>query len=404
MINFLTRQKAYVYEYFPFRMKCLLFSCIILFLFPLTLAFSEYSEDVDFLLAEGNSFADLGKYEEAISYYDKVLEIDPNNLNVLGKKGDALVKLDNPEQIISYFEKIVVLGPSQINALETSFLDKVLEIDPNNIDALYYKGKSLAVYYDKLEEANSYLDRVLEIDPNHLDALSKKGDVFFEHDDYETAISYYDRVLEVDPNHVDALSAKGYSLAKLEHFEESNSYLDKALEIDPHNADALYRKGSSLLAQNNGDEALSYFYQALQIDNKHFLAKLKFHLLAKMYNQKPLDGFVEMKVHDSAGNLVAHLRIDELFGLNNEIIDDMIDEWSVRKIINRDGIDYEVRQNVQEIHANNRFMYGGAQFYGIYFPKNDDSPAILLHTSYWQFFVERGDTVTLVQTVFKPVV
>jgi len=57
---------------------------------------------MDILYYKGNTFNTPGNYQEAISYYDKVLEIDPNNVNALYAKGLYLLgDLGN-----HYFSKI----------------------------------------------------------------------------------------------------------------------------------------------------------------------------------------------------------------------------------------------------------------------------------------------------------
>jgi len=46
--------------------------------------------DVKALYNKGNALYDLEKYEEAIVYYDKALEIEPNHVDALNNKGLAL--------------------------------------------------------------------------------------------------------------------------------------------------------------------------------------------------------------------------------------------------------------------------------------------------------------------------
>jgi tetratricopeptide (TPR) repeat protein len=45
--------------------------------------------------------------------------------------------------------------------------DKALSIDPNYLDALHAKGKSL-INIGEIEEAIIYFDRVSAIDPNYI--------------------------------------------------------------------------------------------------------------------------------------------------------------------------------------------------------------------------------------------
>ena len=39
---------------------------------------------------KGNTLYHLGKYNQAIGYYDKVLAIDPNHVKALNNKGNSL--------------------------------------------------------------------------------------------------------------------------------------------------------------------------------------------------------------------------------------------------------------------------------------------------------------------------
>ena len=50
------------------------------------------------------SLTKLGDYTQAISYYDKALAIDPNNVYALSGKGVALDSLGNHTQDITYYD------------------------------------------------------------------------------------------------------------------------------------------------------------------------------------------------------------------------------------------------------------------------------------------------------------
>jgi tetratricopeptide (TPR) repeat protein len=72
----------------------------------------------------GVSFAVIGDYDESIAYFDKALEIDPDNTAALNNKGLALAKLGEYDESIAYF-------------------DKALEIDPNDAYSLNNKKSTL---------------------------------------------------------------------------------------------------------------------------------------------------------------------------------------------------------------------------------------------------------------------
>jgi len=80
---------------------------------------------VNNLINEGISLLIVGKYNEAISLFDKALAVEPTNTLALSNKGTTLVYLHKYNEAISLF-------------------NKVLAVDPNNAYALALKGISLA--------------------------------------------------------------------------------------------------------------------------------------------------------------------------------------------------------------------------------------------------------------------
>ncbi len=75
-----------------------------------------------------------------------------------------------------------------------------------------------------------YYDKVLAINPLNIDALNGKAFVLDFVGSSEEAISYYDEVLLIDPKNNDALLGKGLALDNLGKSEEAIFFLDKALE------------------------------------------------------------------------------------------------------------------------------------------------------------------------------
>ena len=52
---------------------------------------------------KGLALNNLGKYEEAIEWYDKALKIDPNDVNALNNKGKALYNLGKYQEAIEWY-------------------------------------------------------------------------------------------------------------------------------------------------------------------------------------------------------------------------------------------------------------------------------------------------------------
>jgi len=162
----------------------ILISLTLLIIFP-----TAYSQtDEDSLMEKGIKAVNDSRYKEAITYFDKILESDPENVQALINKGTTLGFLKKHSDAIYYF-------------------DKVLEIEPNKISALYSKGTALSSL-EEYNEALYYFDKVLEIEPNNISALFNKGTTLSYLKKYDEALSYFDKVLEIDPDDLDAIVSK----------------------------------------------------------------------------------------------------------------------------------------------------------------------------------------------------
>jgi len=100
----------------------------------------------DFLMYQGTALFEILKYEESIEFFDKILEVKPNDLEVLRFKSIALFFLRKFEECIIYF-------------------DKILEVTPNDVSMLFHKASALMVLV-KYEEAIIFSDKILGIDPD----------------------------------------------------------------------------------------------------------------------------------------------------------------------------------------------------------------------------------------------
>ena len=129
-------------------------------------------ENINVLIEKANQLLVKKNYEEAIQYYDKVLEIEPNAKVVLNNKGNALSNLGKYEEAIQYYDKVL-----KINLV----IAKLFGSDPNDINTLYSKGNALFAL-GKYDDAIEHYDKVLEINPNATDVLHKKNLALKERD------------------------------------------------------------------------------------------------------------------------------------------------------------------------------------------------------------------------------
>ena len=206
------------------------------------------SSKLDEFFNEANKSLSQGNFQEAINWLNRVLEIDKNNVNALNKEGYILDrKLSKPYEAIKLF-------------------DRVLDIDMNNTDALNYKGRILDRKLFKPYEAIKLFDRVLDIDMNDTNAMNNKAVAFKNLGKYEEALTWFDKALTVNQNHIGALINKGSLLGILGRHQEAIELFDRALLVDKNNFGAMVNKGAELISLHKYNEAIKWFNKALSIN------------------------------------------------------------------------------------------------------------------------------------------
>jgi len=185
----------------------------------------EDENNIDALLGKAKALEMVGNHAGSFLYYHKAytrghLE-DTSIFNMLGKE----LLLSNPSVTTRINQAI-------------GYYDKSLQIEPNNVDALNGKGKAINHLRNpaRFNEAVELFDTALLIEPNNMDALNGKGNSLLSIKKPNQAIDLFDKVLSIEPNNVDALSGKGNAYFNLEIYGKAITYFNMALKLDPGNS------------------------------------------------------------------------------------------------------------------------------------------------------------------------
>ncbi|NCS37356.1 MAG: tetratricopeptide repeat protein [Microcystis aeruginosa G11-01] len=147
------------------------------------------------------------EYEEAITSYDKALQIKPDYHEAWYNRGIALGNLGRVEEAIASY-------------------DRTVEIKPDEQDSWYNRGIALGIL-GRNEEAIASYDRAVEIKPDYHQAWVNRGISLRKLGRYEEAIASYDRAVEIKPDYHEAWFNRSISLRKLGRYEEAIASYDK---------------------------------------------------------------------------------------------------------------------------------------------------------------------------------
>jgi tetratricopeptide (TPR) repeat protein len=232
---------------------------------------------------KGGALDRLGRLAEALTCYDRAVEINPSFAEAWYKKGIALRYLGQHADVPTCFERVLETNPrfamawdDKGNALAhlgrhaeaLTCYERALEISPRLPLTWYNKGVALADLGRPAEALTCY-ERALEINSRLEDAWSNKGNALVDLGRPAEALTCYERALEINPRLAEGWYNKGVALADLGRPAEALTCYDRALEINPRHPEAWYNKGVALARLGRLAEALTCFERALEINPRY---------------------------------------------------------------------------------------------------------------------------------------
>ena len=229
---------------------------------------------------KGVSLANLGRHEEALTCYERALEINPRDGIAWSNKGVALADLGRHAEALTCFERALEISPRYLTAWSNKGLalkklgrhaealtcyERALQINPRLAEAWSDKGVALADL-GRHAEVLTCFERALEIDPHDAKAWSNKGVALGKLGRHDEALTCYERALEINPRKSLAWSNKGVALADLGRPAEALTCYQRALEINPRDPEAWYNRGVALAKLGRPAEALTCYEWALEIN------------------------------------------------------------------------------------------------------------------------------------------
>ena len=134
--------------------------------------------------------------------------------------------------------------------------DEILEIEPDNIEALNGKGSSL-MKLNRFDEADQYYNHSLSIRENS-SALLNKGIIFKHKNDFENALIFYDKACQINPSLENIANILKNEIASANDNIDLNKYSDEANE--------LIKQGIEFKNQKKLWDSLDSFIKAVEAD------------------------------------------------------------------------------------------------------------------------------------------
>lgn len=130
----------------------------------------DTKQNADTCYRAGEGYYKMEKYDKAIAYYDKAIELNPNHALAYYDRAGAYAEIHQYKKAIADYDRAIELNPndalayynrasaySEIGENEKAIADydRAIEIDPDDADAYYFRGLT---YQAKGEVAKAVRD------------------------------------------------------------------------------------------------------------------------------------------------------------------------------------------------------------------------------------------------------
>jgi len=156
--------------------------------FPSNKTDDSSDEDIDYLMDRASDYESNENYTKAITFYDKILEINKDHSMAWNNKGVCYHNLNDYGKARYCYQK----------SLKINSKDAVTWF---NLGVLFKELK-------KFDKAIDCFEKATQLDPDNSDFWAQKADLVRELGDEDAALDCYDHAIKIDPDNIYAIDQK----------------------------------------------------------------------------------------------------------------------------------------------------------------------------------------------------
>ncbi|MFQ5926042.1 MAG: tetratricopeptide repeat protein [Terriglobia bacterium] len=216
---------------------------------------------------------------DAALYFEKQVELHPNDAVSWNFLGTIYVRQDQPQRARQAFERSVRLRPdyltSQYNLgmlylvlnqpqMAEKALARATQNDPSDPPAVLQYGKVL-IMNGKLEAAKAAFQAYLKLEPDHAEAHNTLGILYAKTGMPALAQESFARAVELKPDFAEAYKNQGTAYMQIGIVSRAVDALERAVELQPDDADAYYLLAYAYMQAQRTAEAKQALQKVLEL-------------------------------------------------------------------------------------------------------------------------------------------
>lgn len=227
-----------------FILLCLIFPCLAVYANEVTEDYFDIASD----------YATYGKYSDAMIYVDKILQIEPNNADAKDLK-NTLIRVTNPnaKSYLTYNDKTIQQAQQYKKQGERNKQISTLASATNDFWSIFL----LAQYYRDNGDYNnaiSYFQKATNLKPDYSQNYLGLAQCYSEMGDYKKAVNNLNKYIGYNQNSDIAYALRANANLNLNSLSEAEDDIKRALEIE-ENISYLLIEAKILYYKGNYDDA-----------------------------------------------------------------------------------------------------------------------------------------------------
>jgi tetratricopeptide (TPR) repeat protein len=191
-------------------------------------------------------FLDYRDYDKAIAEFQRGLQVDPTNVDILNGLAASYIKKKDYDKAIQYY-------------------NKGLQYEPENVEAMFGIAN---VYMEKGEsdKAISYLQELIVKKPKNIDVRKRFAETLIDLKRYDEAVEQYRFLIEQEPDNYNYHLQLGSVYQQQKKYNGAETAFTEAHRLAPNNSLPLFYLADLMIRRGKYTAAEQYVNEALALD------------------------------------------------------------------------------------------------------------------------------------------
>ena len=245
----------------------------------------------------GQSYVAIGNYGEALNFYKKAIDANPEDKLLTYDYAKLLSKTKKYSEAKTFFSNLIEmdsLNPNYHYELgivlekqrDTKALDsytKTFDLDLSHQKAIFKIAKHHIVKRN-FETAHQLIDKGLETYADNVELISLKAQAYYYQEYYTHAVVWFNKLINLG-EHSEFIHEKlSLSYAQNSDYEDAIYHRKQALKFSPNDANAIYVIGTYYESLSNYEKAEEYIALALKLMDRSLSDE--YQRLGTIYNRQ----------------------------------------------------------------------------------------------------------------------